>query len=176
MPNEGDAEVVVRSTKDTTEYRFPIGEPPPGFGSGTGSAVAFSGTAAWVALTTYPTAAQAKKLRAGKKTPRNGVKLVSLTDGSAVQFDEIRTFSFSGERGDWTAPHRLAPEAPSGGSSAPKIAGTDLIVRELATRVEIVLGNVSEFGFDRAGDRPAWLVERETSWATRSCSATCAPA
>src|SRR4029453_16953307 len=97
VPNEGDAEVVVRPTGEGQERRFKIGEPPAptsGFGPPVTTSVVLSDDAKWLAFFTYPTAADAKKLRKDKKTVQSCVVLLNLATGEKRDFEKVRRFSF----------------------------------------------------------------------------------
>ncbi|MEP6692194.1 MAG: prolyl oligopeptidase family serine peptidase [Gemmatimonadaceae bacterium] len=177
MPNEGDGEVVVRATKGTTEYRFPIGEVPTGaaaFAAATagGAAVAFSSDSKWLAFTIAPDTKDAKRLRKEKKPLYNKVALVDLATGKKTDFQKARRFAFAGERGGWVAVLGYGPEnapspggAPPAGPAAPGAAppaptlGADLLLRQLSTGLETNIGNVGEFAFDKKGDWLALSIE-----------------
>jgi dipeptidyl aminopeptidase/acylaminoacyl peptidase len=170
-PNEGDSEVVVRATAGDTEHRFPVGEAPR-FGGG--SALAFSEDSAWVAFTIYPDRETAQENRRQRRPSRNRVGLVELASGEMVELEDIRGFSFNGEMAGWIALHKYAPESESGGggaggrgpssgrsgeNDAPR--GSDLILRELSTGLELNIGNVAEFAFDKSGEALAWIIDTE---------------
>ena len=116
-PTEGDSEVVVRSTSDDTEHRFPVGEVSGGMGS-----PEFSDDSRWLAFTVYPTVEEGKKDREGRQPARNSVGLVDLSTGEMTEVEDIRSFSFAGERGGWIALNRYPPEAGQsmGGSRRPE--------------------------------------------------------
>ena len=112
-PNEGDAEVVARPTGEGQERRFKIGEPPAptgGFGPPVNTSVVLSDDARWLAFFTYPTAAEAKKLRKDKKTVQSGVVLVNLATGETRDFEKVRRFAFAPKQPNWIALHRYAPD------------------------------------------------------------------
>jgi len=151
-PQEGDGEIVVRQTKGTKEYRFPAGEMR--FGS-----LAFSDDSRFAAFMTYPTAKEAKQLRREHKTSESAAKanLLNVVTGNKVEYDKIKTFAFSRENASWLAIHKFPPEGQA--REKEKWAGSDLILRELATGKELTIGNVSEFAFDKAGRELAVLID-----------------
>ena len=156
VPNEGDAEVVVRPTGEGQERRFKIGEPPAptgGFGPPVNTSVVLSDDAKWLAFFTYPTAADAKKLRKDKKTVQSGVVLLNLATGEKRDFEKVRRFSFEPKQPNWIALHRYAPDG------AAATAGSDLLLVDLRAGTITSIGNVGEFSFDDAGTRLAWTVE-----------------
>ncbi len=152
-PNEGDAELVVRPTAaGATERRFPIGEPPvaAGFGPGGDAPVAISGDARWVLFTTYPTAAEAKKLAKEKKPLQNGAALVNLATGEKRDFDRVRKAQFAGERPDWVVLHRY---------TEPGANAAELLLADLRTGTVTTIGAVGEFALDESGRWLAWTSE-----------------
>lgn len=149
-PNEGDAEVVVRATADgAKESRFAIGEPPAGFGGG-GSPLVLSGDVKWAAFTTYPTAAEAKKLEKEKKPAQNGLSLLNLASGERTRFDRVRSYAFAGERPTWLVMHRY----PAEGQRA-----ADLLLVDLRNGAVSTIGSVGEYSLDDAGTMLAWTTE-----------------
>lgn len=152
-PNEGDAEVVMRSTAaGGKEWRFPVGEPPVAAGPGPSAdaPVTISGDARWVAFTTYPTVAEAKKLKRDKKPLQNSVSLVHLATGEKREYDKVRKVQFSGERPNWAVMHRYAAE---GGSAA------EMLLVDLRTGTVSTVGAVGEFALDDSGTWLAWTSE-----------------
>jgi dipeptidyl aminopeptidase/acylaminoacyl peptidase len=185
-PSEGDAQVILRQTSGDRELKFDIGDPqatqppidpgapPSGPPAASSTAVQFSDDGKWAAFTTYPSRAEAQRLRRQRRPVESGVGVVNLATGEKRDYARIRRFAFSGEASTWIALHRPAASQGAGGAAgasgasgptgatgaggagggqgvpdAPK--GTDLILRELATGVELNVGNVSEFGFTRDG-------------------------
>ncbi|HMA25311.1 MAG TPA: hypothetical protein VKP00_14980, partial [Gemmatimonadaceae bacterium] len=173
-PNEGDATLIVRSTADGKELKFPIGEIPSAAGGrggaaggdGASSSLTISGDSKWVAYTIYPAASSARGAgrgagrggaRQGAPTPatpatpaQNKVGLVNLATGEKKEFDKIRRFAFNGDKPTWIAMQSY-PEAPA--------IGTDLILYGLASAEAVNVGNVAEFGFDDAGDWLAYTID-----------------
>ena len=112
-PVEGDSQLVLRSTRDETEYRFDIGELPAGGRRGRGAPVvrsaslAFSADGRYLAFTTYPTHAERKKATRQRESGRergpqagaapnrrqnalNGVGLVEGASGEQLTFKKVR--------------------------------------------------------------------------------------
>jgi len=176
VPAEGNAEVVIRNLKTGKEQRFPAGDAVAASGP---SASAISDDSHWVAFNVSPTTKEAKSMKKAKKQIQTKVVLVELATGKKTEFEKIRRFAFSGEKSTVLALHRGAdtPAAPPGGPAptpAPTPApgggsaatpppdrptGTDLLLHDLASGEELSLGNVSEFAFDKKGDRLAWIVD-----------------
>jgi hypothetical protein len=147
-PNEGDAEVVIRSTAaGGKEWKFPVGDAvaanrgAPGGGGGGGggggaaNALAISGNNRWVAFLVYPSSATPQRGRgrpgaggAAGNAPAVPVKLgvVNLADGSKREFENVRSFRFAGDKSDWLAIHHGSPttgSATGGGAGSGGGAG-----------------------------------------------------
>jgi dipeptidyl aminopeptidase/acylaminoacyl peptidase len=162
-PTEGDSDVVFRQTQAETEFKFPVGEVP-----GRGTAPVFSHDVKFAAFTAYPTRAEAAQLRRQRRPLQNRTAIVNLETRAKVEVPNVRRFAVAPGRG-WIAMHKYAPE--SAGSAAPAAAGrapagssgaaSDLVLRELATGQQIVIGNVADFGFDKKGRHLAWIVDTQ---------------
>ncbi|MBL8239302.1 MAG: S9 family peptidase [Bryobacterales bacterium] len=155
VPTEGDATVVIRDLTGGKDSTFPIGELPAatgGFGPPApfATAVRFSEDSKWAAFTVYPN--KPKTPLRDRKPTFNKMVLVELATGKKTEFDRVRRYSFSGERGGWLAMLRYKPEGQ-------KWEGADLILRELATGDELNTGNVAEFAFDKKGDWLAFIAD-----------------
>jgi dipeptidyl aminopeptidase/acylaminoacyl peptidase len=173
-PNQGDADVIVRSTSGDKEWKIPVGQ-------GAMGQVLFSDDSAWIAIGTAPTKKEADTARRTRRTLQNGVTLINLATGDKTSIAKVRRFAFNGELGGWIALHRYGPEnapgaaAPAaagrGGGPAPAPAagaggardtrprGTDLVLRELKTGAEQNIGNVSEFAFNKSGKFLALVID-----------------
>jgi dienelactone hydrolase len=167
-PNEGDANVVIVSTSDTTkQHRFAIGELPQGGGGppAAGGGVTISGDSKWVAFTIYPTRAEARRLRTARRPVQNKVAIVNLANGEKKEFDKMRRFVFAGDAPQWIAMQGYsasAAPAAAGATAAPAAGGSDasdLILYGLTNAATINVGNVAEFGFDRMGNFLAYTIE-----------------
>lgn len=172
VPNDGDAEFVVRATRDSKEHRFQIGElpptapgGPPTAAAGASAPVMISANSRFAAFTVYPSATEAKRLRAQKRTLYNKVVVVNLASGEKKEFDKIRRFAFSAEQSGWLAMQTYPADAPAAGppaadAAAPaRVEGTDLLLYDLATGETVNVGNVAEFAFDQSGDYLAWTID-----------------
>jgi dipeptidyl aminopeptidase/acylaminoacyl peptidase len=157
-PNEGDSEVILRSTVDDTENRFPVGEAPRFGGS-----VVFSEDSRWLAFTIYPDRETAQRLERQRKPRRNKVGLVELANGEMKEFEDVRALRFAGEAGGWIALHRYAPEGLGGGGddNNERVRGSDLLLYDLESGAQLSIGNVSEFAFDESGRWLAWLIDTD---------------
>lgn len=169
-PNEGDAELVIRSTAaGASETRVAIGEPPVGAGAAGGLAI--SGNGRWVAYLVYPTAEETKKARRDRRTLPTAVQVRELSTGTVRAFERVRSFQFAGERSDVIALQHLAPEAPAGANagapaSAPASASASASSGSLVTLVNLAggppmtLAGVGEYAFDAAGRYLAYTIDQ----------------
>ena len=152
-PNEGDAEVVIRPTAaGGREWRFAIGEPPApvGFGAQGDAPLTISGDGRWAVYTTYPTSAEAKRLKRDKKPLQNGAALINLTTGEKREYDKVRRAVFAGERPNWLVMHRYSAE---GSTSA------DMMIVDLRSGALATVGAVGEFALDDSGNWLAWTSD-----------------
>lgn len=155
-PNEGDGEVVIRSTATQgKEWRFPIGEPPvvpfnPFNPNPQSSSLVVSGDSKWVAFNTSPTAAEAKKLKKEKKPLQNSVTVVTLATGEKREFEKIQRFGFAGDRPSWL----LLKRYPAEGASE-----SDLVLLDLRTGTVSTIGSVADYAVDETGTWLAWSTE-----------------
>ena len=178
-PAEGNGEAVIRSTRDETGYRFPIGAASGG-GFGGGGGISISEDSRWVAFTIYPEFTRGGGRGDGDGPPRNKLGLLDLSSGEMTEFDEVRSFAFSGDNAAWLAMAKY-PAGGNGGAGGGGAAGArggrggagggggngdnerargaDLILLQLATATQMNIGNVAEFEFDESGDHLAWVID-----------------
>jgi dipeptidyl aminopeptidase/acylaminoacyl peptidase len=150
IPLEGDGDVVFRQTQGSKEYRFPIGE-------ARFAALAISDDGRFAAYMISPEAKEAKKLRQSRGRIYTKAAVLNLATGEKVEYEKIRSFQFAPENPGWLVLHKAAPEGQE--REKDKWTGSDLILRELQTGKELVLGNVSEFAFDKKGRFLALLID-----------------
>jgi acetyl esterase/lipase len=168
-PAEGDGEVILRFIASGHETKFP--------GGGSGQ-MQFSSDSKWFAFGVNPfiRSTGAAPTQAPRARPK--LVLVKTATGEKTELEGVSSFSFSGEAATHVA-YRKAAEGSSGVPAGfprggpiptsvpapapatpppgvtPPHTGTDLVLRELATGVEMVFGNVAEYSFDKKGN---WLV------------------
>lgn len=116
-----------------------------------GTALAFSADSHWAAYAIGVSETQQEKLRKDKKPVHNKLGLTNLATGEQSQIDGIESFAFS-PSGTWLAMRKYPPEKtpPPAGADAPPAEeespqGATLIVRNLATGRDLVLGNANEY-------------------------------
>lgn len=161
-PLQGDSDVIIRNTSNDKEYKIAAGE-------GGGGAAVFSDDAQYAAVATTLTRKAAQAARRARRPIQTGVTIIKLADGTKTEIPKIRRFAFSNETPGWIALHRYGADAgpaaatpPAGRAGGPapsapsnRPTGTDLILRDLATGDDLLLGNVDEWTFDKSG---RWLA------------------
>jgi dipeptidyl aminopeptidase/acylaminoacyl peptidase len=168
-PAEGDGEVVVRNLADNKETKFPAGT---GFGS-----LTISFDSKWLAFTATPSVPKGLPalVQATMPRPKPKVVLVNLGSGEKTELEGFSSVQFSGEAATHVA-LRKASEGPTGTptlppgvtlppgmtpptGAAPSSAGSDLVLRELATGTDLLIGNVAEFSFDKKGTYLVMVID-----------------
>ena len=176
-PNEGDSEVVLRRLEDGQEWRFPAGESAAAMAAGPmapgmipPSELVFADNSRWFAFPIAPGFRESQRLKRERQPLQSRVALIDLESGKKIEFEKIRRFAFSGEQAGWIALHRYGAEPPpgpgaspgsgaSGGRTAERATGTDLILHELATGHQFNIGNVADFAFNHSGSWLAWTID-----------------
>ncbi|WP_316790456.1 S9 family peptidase [Pedobacter frigoris] len=148
-PTEGDLQLIIRKTMDTTSFKYPIGATPTG--------VSFTKDTKFAAFKVSPKDAEAKAARKTMRPTYDKLMLVSLPGNEKTTFEKVRNFSFSGESPDWIVIQFAGPENASRDKDAPK--GTDILLYQLATKASYNIGNVSEFSFNKAGTKLAYIID-----------------
>jgi dipeptidyl aminopeptidase/acylaminoacyl peptidase len=150
-PPEGDGDIVFRQLPTGKELTFAAGEA----GLGRPPAPVFSGDGRFAAITLFPSRAEAAQLRRQRRPLRGRVGLVNLEAGTKTDIANVRRFELAPGRGGWIALHKYAPDT----APASATTGSDLLIRELTTGQQIVIGHVSDFAFDRHGRYLVWTVD-----------------
>jgi dipeptidyl aminopeptidase/acylaminoacyl peptidase len=147
-PNEGDAELILRKTSDTTKIKYPIG-------SSTFFSMNFSDDAKWFAFKVYPKDKDKKAAAkpGGKPIPEK-VFLINLSNKKKTEFERVRSFAFNGEKSSVLA-LQLTPATTPSGPNADGPKGSDLLLYDLASGKTQNIGNISEYSFNKQGD---WLA------------------
>ena len=159
-PTEGDGEVVFRQAQTEREFRFTAGET-----AGRPPAPTFSPESKFGAFTIYPTHAEAAQLKRQRRPLQNKVGIVNLDTGDKVEVPRIRRFVLAPGTSGWIAMHKYSDAVGGAAPAAPRppaglsTQGADLLLRELATGQTIVIGNVSDFAFDKRGRFLAWTID-----------------
>jgi dipeptidyl aminopeptidase/acylaminoacyl peptidase len=146
-PNEGNADVIVRSIADGKETRFAIGDASGGgrggaaaaggFGGGAASSLEISGDSKWLAFTVYPNAAPAAGAARGGAAGAAG-------GGRGGR----------GGRGGGAAPAPAPGEGTAAQAAAPPQNKMALV--NLATGERKDFDRIRRFSFN--GDKPTWVA------------------
>jgi dipeptidyl aminopeptidase/acylaminoacyl peptidase len=166
VAQDGDGELVVKNLAGGTEHRHPRGSAP---------VLTVDNT--FVVFTIVPPKSEVDKAKKDKKKPeempKNQLGIMSLADGKVTTIDRVKSFKVPEESGRFVACLLEAPlkkaEAPKpeekkepaakAEEKAPKKkekdAGTELVVRELATGTEAKAADVIEYAWSKDG---AWLA------------------
>jgi dipeptidyl aminopeptidase/acylaminoacyl peptidase len=153
FPQEGDGHAIVREIASGRQYQVGAGqrpEPAPPEPGSEGPAVprgltaGFSDDGKWLAMITYPGAAQMAQARKERKRPadlpKNGLALVNLESGQVARVDGVKSFQFA--------------EQPAAAFAYLKESG-ELVIRTLATGAERTYKAISEF---KLGGDGLWVV------------------
>jgi dipeptidyl aminopeptidase/acylaminoacyl peptidase len=172
---EKKGETIVRQAQGDKEHRFP----------GTGR-IAFSHDSRWMAVTTVPSREESRRRARRDKDkdkdkdatlpepPASKTILLNLGSGEKVEYEGVTRFAFSGEASTYLAIYKSRSRSgpsfssvslpglfSSGTESNTPARGGDLLLRELATGKELLLGNVAEFAFDKKGDYLALVIDAQ---------------
>ncbi len=137
--DEGDAELILQRTSDSTRLSFPVG-------ATTQASMAFSDDSRFLVYKVSPTEKE-------KQDKKKAEKLVLIELGTAYkkEFDQIKSFAFNGEK----ATHLAVQLAPEEGTRPADPKGTDLLVFDLRSKQVQNIGNVSDYSFNKSG---LWLA------------------
>jgi dipeptidyl aminopeptidase/acylaminoacyl peptidase len=130
-----------------------------------GTGASFASTSRWIAYGIAQSEAEQERLRTARQPVQRKLGILNLTNQAESIVDGIESFAFD-RTGQSIAMKRYAPVAagtpaatpapaagggrggPAGGAAAPAAAtGTTLIVRNLATAVDVTFGNVTEYAW-----------------------------
>ncbi len=187
QPQDGEGELVIRSTRVETEYRFDRG-----------SLAGFSRDSGFVIFLVSPSedsldAAKAAK-RKGPNLPQNQMVIMSLADGSTTAIERVKSFRQPDEASGWLAYLKVEPpaeeepeegaeetgEKPAGGRGGgagrpgqagrsgedggdedDKDFGTELVLRSLADGTETTYESVLDYQFTENGEWLLYIVSSE---------------
>lgn len=165
---EGDSEITLQPVKgDKPAQKLPAGATLGNF--------AFSRDSKWFAYVVTPTPPRPGAAPTSGKRPPTKVVLINLTTNEKTEFEGLRSFAFNGEASTHIVFRKANAEAPPAAPTIPGIGGSlgaitaqppatpapnnDLVIRELATGTETLLGNVGEFAFNKQGTYAAITVD-----------------
>ena len=123
---------------------------PPASGGGRGGR---GGRGAGAPAPTAPAAPTGGRGGDGAATaPPRRVELLNLATQAKTSWEDVATFEFSKGSGAFVV-HRARQQPP------PRYQGTDLIVRDLRTGADRLIGSVAEFAFNKPGSLLAYTVD-----------------
>jgi esterase/lipase len=117
-----------------------------------GDQPAFSDDSRWVAYFVTQPFAEAKKLREGNRPVTRKAQLLDLRTGATSTWDDIDSFVFApGSR--HLLLRRRAPDPRA------RHKGVDVVLRDLATGRDQLLGSIADAAFNRNGELLAYTVD-----------------
>jgi dipeptidyl aminopeptidase/acylaminoacyl peptidase len=148
-PVEGDGELVLQKVNDTIKRAYPIGGSPS-------FRAEFSEDGKWLAFKEFP---KDKERKAAAKSPGKTLFeklwLVNLASWEKTDYEKAGNFSFNGRASSQLAVQLMKEKGPGAGTNG----GNDLLLVDLATKKTFSLGNVGDFGFNKAGDWMAYTID-----------------
>ncbi len=179
------ATIVIRSTRSPTEYRIAAGDES----LGGGSELMLAASGHWIAFKKAASLENLEHSNARRPTEHTSVVAVNVRTGNRREFPNVQRFSFNGQDGRWIAlqsypakPNHTAGSSAdvNGGRGAPAIPtqciafptmygcernasqadlSSELMLWKLGSETPETLTHVSEFSFDKPGNRLAWTDE-----------------
>jgi len=112
----------------------------------------FSGDGRWIAYSVAPPFKDVEKLEKDKKPVPRKAELMNLATGEKVSWDDVASFTFS-KGATHLAVKKNRPEPK------PKHEGADLIVRDLRTGRDELIGSVVWHAFNKPGSHLAYATD-----------------
>jgi dipeptidyl aminopeptidase/acylaminoacyl peptidase len=142
-PNGGDVTLYIKSLPDNKIYDIAVGSDPK-----------ISRDSRWAAYKISSSKEEAKKLRKEKKTVTTKVELLDLNSGDKVTYANASSFVFSNDSGFFAVKKDKADKDA-------KHDGTDLVLRNLKTGLDLNIGNVGSFSFNHRGSMLAYTIDAD---------------
>ena len=120
-PDRGDGYVIIKEARGRKEYTIELGRNPQ-----------FSNDSKWVAMTTTHPFAELVKVDKPADRPKDGLKLVNLSDGSSIERSNVKSFEFT-QSGSNLLIHFHPDSNDSTKKDIRKEAGSTLEVLDLST-------------------------------------------
>jgi len=156
-PQQGDAELVIRSVAGSTEYRVPRGRD-----------ARFSPAGGHVVFMIKPAYTEVRAARIARRSaqdmPRDSLGIMTLATGEITRVERVQSFRAPERGSSWVAYHLERPKAPAGArdtartdSAGPRPKrdneiGSPLVLRDLASGAERRFEDVMEYAFAREGN------------------------
>jgi len=139
-PVKGNDTLFVVSSDKKTVYRLGLCSSP-----------AFTEDSRWLAASKGYSEEETEKMKEQKKKIKNKVVLLNLENGKKRTFDDIRKFYLSKDN------RHLIMSAYAGDESK----SFDMYIYDLGNGSLKNIGNVSEYGLNKEGDRLAYIIDAE---------------
>jgi dipeptidyl aminopeptidase/acylaminoacyl peptidase len=180
-PQEGDAELQVRSVDRAESYEIPRGEQ-----------ARFTGDGRFIAFVIKPELAAVRQAKQeDEDEPKDSLGVLDLSSGTIDRIERVKSFRLPEEAGHWLAyllekPEEEADTTEAAGEEAEpevepgpppgepqagegeeeegkkkKDVGTTLVLRDLETGAERRFENVMQYAFAKNGERLAYAVSGE---------------
>jgi dipeptidyl aminopeptidase/acylaminoacyl peptidase len=148
---EGDSKLIIGQINGDKKHEFVVG-------SGSGQ-INFSHDSKWVGFIEAPLEKAAKAAEKAKKPLKRKLVLINLESDKKQEFENVQSYSFSGELPKFVAIQKSKPAGRPQGDEGWN--GTDLILHELSNGMEINIGNVRSFQFNKSGALLALNIDAE---------------
>lgn len=142
-PNGGDTTLYIKDLNNGKIYDIAVGSDPR-----------ISSDSRWAAYKISPSKEEAKKLRKEKKPVTTTVELLDLNSGDKVTYANASSFVFSGDS-------RFFAVKKDKADKNAKHDGTDLVLRNLRTGLDLNIGNVGNFIFNQEGTILAYTIDAD---------------
>ena len=147
LTTEGEGELIVKSTKDTTTRKFSVG-------GDNQASFEFSEDGQWIAIRQ---ASSYKEIKGAAKVPGkqlfDKLLLVNLATGKTTTFEKAGAFSFNGKASSCLALAMVKEK------KSDDIKNSELLLVELKTGKIQDIGDVGEFAFNKPGTFLAYTTE-----------------
>jgi dipeptidyl aminopeptidase/acylaminoacyl peptidase len=142
-PNGGDVTLHIKSLDNGKVYDIAVGSDPQ-----------VSKDSRWAAYMINLSKEEAKKLRKEKKPVTSKVELLDLKSGDETTFANASSFVFSNDSGFFAVKKDKADKDA-------EHDGTDLVLRNLKTGLDLNIGNVGGYRFNYDGTMLAYTIDAD---------------
>jgi dipeptidyl aminopeptidase/acylaminoacyl peptidase len=142
-PNGGDVTLYIKSLVGEKIYDIAVASGPE-----------ISGDSRWAAYKISSSKEEAKKLRKQKKPVTTKVGLLDLSSGEKMTYENASSFVFSKDSAFFVVKKEKTDKDA-------KHDGSDLVLRNLKTGMDLNIGNVGSFRFNNEGTMLAYTVDAD---------------
>ena len=142
-PNGGDVTLFIKNLDNGKIFDVAVGSDPK-----------ISSDSRWAAYKISPSKEEAKKLRKEKKPVTSKVELLDLSSGDKFTYANASAFVFSNDSGFFAVKKDKTDKDA-------KHDGTDVVLRNLKTRLDLNIGNVGSFRFNHDGTMLAYTIDAD---------------